>query len=217
MAATPTQSSVLPQTRPAAPIITAEVRAQLAAERKRIAADPGRDHIPAELNLKGKYVFRSQAGTYRRIQHDLPMPPEEATYGDEKRYAFTKRRWDAGVAGKRYPEMERAKAAERLTDELWAVRDALGDAKFKFTQVPRHCECFYVTNNDVIGAYIMDLIDRRVGEFAKVYREANRSRVVVGFGTDKAQAFPNTDGGWRLARQYAAANEITSIELVEEE
>lgn len=216
MAATPTQNATLPASRPA-PMISAETRAHLAQERKRIAADPDRSRIPAELHLTGKYVFRAEAGTYRRIIHRVPMPPEEASYGDEIRYKFTKRRWDAKVAHARYPDLTREEATAKLTAELDAVRDALGDAKFKFTQIPRHVECFYVTSNDVIGDYIQDLIDRKVGEFARVYREANHSRVVVGFGTEQAKAFPNTEGGWRLARQYAATNEITSIELVDED
>jgi hypothetical protein len=195
-----------------APLISPAVRQQLAQERKRLAADPDRGHIPAELNLTATYVFRAKAGTYRRILHRLPMPPEEASYGDEKRYKFNKRRWDAIVAHKRYPDLTREKAADKLA----AVRDALGDAKLKFTQIPHHIECFYATNSDVVGEYLLGLITRKVGEFANVYREANRSRVVVGFGTDLAQAFPNTEGGWRLARQYAADHGLIDIKLVEE-
>jgi hypothetical protein len=216
MAATATSSATIPASR-TAPLISPEVRAQLAQERKRLAADPDRSTIPAELHLTAKYVFRAKAGTHRRITHRLPMPPEEAAYGDEKRYKFNKRRWDAIVAHKRYPDLTRDKAAEKLTAELDAVRDELADAKFKFTQIPRHVECFYATNSDVVGSYIMDLMDRKVGEFARVYREANRSRVVVGLGTDLAEAFPNTEGGWRLARQYANTHGITNIELVGEE
>jgi hypothetical protein len=216
MAAVIAQSTTLPASR-TAPLISPEVRAQLQQERRRIASDPSRETIPAELHLTAKYVFRSQAGTYRRIIHRVPMPPEEATYGDEKRYKFTKRRWDAVVAHKRYPELTREQAAEKLTAELDAVRDELGDAKFKFTNIPHHIECFYTTNSDVVGEYILGLMDRKVGEFAKVYREANRSRVVVGMGTEQAQAFPNTEGGWRLARQYANQHDIKQIELVGEE
>jgi hypothetical protein len=199
-----------------APLISPAVRQQLAQERKRLAADPDRGHIPAELNLTATYVFRAKAGTYRRILHRLPMPPEEASYGDEKRYKFNKRRWDAIVAHKRYPDLTREKASEKLAAELDAVRDALGDAKLKFTQIPHHIECFYATSSDVVGDYILGLMERKVGEFANVYREANRSRVVVGFGTELAQAFPNTEGGWRLARQYANEHELTDIKLVED-
>jgi hypothetical protein len=209
-------SSHITNPAPTVPLISPEVRAQLAQERKRIASDPSRETIPAELNLTATYVFRAKAGTYRRILHRLPMPPEEASYGDEKRYKFNKRRWDAIVAHKRYPDLTREKAADKLAAELDAVRDALGDAKLKFTQIPHHIECFYATNSDVVGEYLLGLITRKVGEFANVYREANRSRVVVGFGTDLAQAFPNTEGGWRLARQYAADHGLIDIKLVEE-
>lgn len=197
------------------PVITPEVRAQLAMERKRLLADPGRAQLAAELTFSAKHIYRSKPGTHMHILHQLPMPPEEAASGDEKQFNFALRRWKAIVAQPWFPDLPREKAAEKLIAYLDGVRDALGDTQLKFTRVPRHKECYFVTNNDVIAGYIDRLIERKIGEFAHVYKE-QKARVVVGLGTDLAQAFPNTDGGWRLARAYAAEHDITSIELVKE-
>lgn len=198
-----------------APLISPEVRAQLAMERRSLVADPNRMQIPAELQFSARHVYRSRPGTHRRILHQLPMPPEEARYGDEKRYRFDMRRWQQLVARQWYPDLTPEAAAKKLTAYLDQVRDALGDTQLKFTHVARHQECYFVTNDDTVAGYIDRLIANRTAEFANVTKE-QKARVVVGINTDKAQAFPNTDGGWRLARAYAAEHDITSIELVKE-
>jgi hypothetical protein len=209
-------SSMIAEDRPSAPPITPETRAQLAKERLRLLADPARPSLPAEMNLSAKHVYRAKPGTYRRIKHNLPMPPEEKQAGDEKRFNYDLRIWKAKVAAAWYPDLEREAAAKKLTAYLNKVRDALGDTRFKFTQVPRHQECFYATNDEVIAGYIDDLIARGVGEFAQVYREGGRTRVVAGLGTEQAKAFPNTASGRALAFEYANEHGITAIEIVEE-
>lgn len=212
MAATPTQAMTIPAS---APAISQETRVQLANERRRMIADPARMLIPAELSFSAKHVYRSRPGSYRRILHQLPMPPEEAAAGDEKKFNFQLRRWKALVAQPWFPDLPREEAAKKLIAYLDTVRDALGDTQLKFTHVPRHQECYFVTNDDTVAGYIDTLIARGTAEFAKVTKE-QKARVVVGINTEKAQAFPNTDGGWRLARAYAAEHDITSIELVKE-
>lgn len=213
MTAVPSSNATAPT--PFMPLISDEVRAQLNQERRRLAADPGRMHIPAELSFSAKHVYRAKPGTYRRILHQLPMPPEEAAAGDEKKFNFALRRWKATVARAWYPDLEMEPAAKKLTAYLEKVRDALGDTRLKFTTVPRHQECYFVTNSDVVAEYLDQLIARGKGEFAQVYRE-HKARLVVGLGTDKAQAFPNTELGSRLARAYAAEHGFGEIKLVNE-
>lgn len=214
MAATPSASAVQSIV-PSAPLISDAVRVQLAAERRRLAADPGVRQVPAELSFSAKHIYRTKPGTYRRVRHNLPMCPEEAAFGDEKTYRFAKRRWDVLVAQRWFPELERDKAAERLAAYLDTVRTALGDTKIKFTTVPRHQECYFVTNDDVVAGYLDALIAREAGEFREVYKE-HKARLVVGMGTDKAEAFPNTELGSRLARAYAAEHGFDEIKLVKE-
>ena len=213
MTAVPSSSQVNPP--PFAPLVSDEVRARLALERRRLAADPGRVHLPAELSFSAKHVYRAKPGTYRRILHQLPMPPEESAAGDEKKYNFALRRWKATVAQPWFPDLEREKAAAKLKDYLEKVRDALGDTGLKFTSVPRHQECYFVTNSDVIADYLDTLIAKGIGEFAQVVKE-HKVRLVVGMGTDKAEAFPNTEMGSRLARAYAAEHGLEEIKLVKE-
>lgn len=214
MTSVPSSNLVNPQ--PVAPLISKETRAALEIERRRLMADPALRHIPAEITFNAKHVYRARPGTYRRIVHFLPMPPEEAAAGDEKKYQFALRRWKATVAQKAYPDLPREDAAKKLTALLEKVRDALGDTQIKFTSIPRHQECFFGTNDDVIAAYIDGLIAKRTGEFAQVYKESGRVRIVVGMGTDKAEAFPNTETGRRMAHAYAAEHGIKTIEIVEE-
>lgn len=200
-----------------APRISDEVRAQLAQERKRLASDPGRIAVPAEHTVSAKYVYRTKPGTYRRVLHQLPMPPQETEAGDEKRFQFTYRRWKQRVARETwYPDLEADEAAEKLTKLLNDVHDALGDTQIKFTSIPRHQECFFPTNSPVVAGYLDELIKQGRGEFAQVYRE-HKVRLVVGLGTDKAQAFPNTELGSRAARAYAAEHGFTSIEFVSDD
>ena len=202
--------SVIAAVQRTAPPISDEVRAQLAAERRRLQADPAARRYPADLSFPEKHVFRTEPGTWRRVRHNLPLPPEEATYGEEKAYRFAKRRWDATVAQPWFPGLPRDKAAEKLAAYLETVRDALGDAVIQFTPVPRHQECYFVTDSDVVAGYVETLMARGKGEFARVYKE-QKARLVVG-----TEAFPNTDAGARLARAYAAQHGIEEIKLVKE-
>lgn len=214
MAAVSSTSPVKPLA-PSAPLISDAVRAQLAQERRRLAADPSVRHVPAELSFGARHVYRTRPGTYRRVRHNLPMCPDEATYGDEKAYRFALRRWKVLVAQSWFPDLPREEAADKLAAYLETVRDALGDTKLKFTTVPRHQECYFVTNDDVVAGYLDQLIERGIGEFAQVYKE-HKARLVVGAGTDKAEAFPNTELGSRLARAYAAEHGFDEIKLVKE-
>lgn len=208
MAATATRSLV---EAPRTPVITDAVRKQLEQERLRMLADPSATLTPADLTSSSKYLFRSKPGTHKLIIHTLPMPPEEANYGDEKRYHFYARRWAVLVAQQYYPDLTRDEAVKRLSAELEELRNEIGDTQFKFSQITRRQECFLGTDSDRLATYIRKLIAMRKGEFAQVYEANPRARIVVGDET-----FPDTETGRRLAHAYAAEKGISEIKVLKE-
>lgn len=193
------------------PEIGPETRAQLALERKRLMQNPDGQRFPAELNHRERFVFRTRPGTHRLLQHDLPMPPNEAAYPDPRAHTFALRVWARLVAQPAFPNNSRDEAIKLMTAKMEDLYERLGDRRLLFTRVPYHVECYYATNDEVVAAYLRDLVARGVGDFKDVYEQSGRSRVVVG---DKA--FPDTQGGWGLARAYAAEHGIEDIKLVKE-
>lgn len=213
MAATATRP--LTENRPPLPGITKETWAELAQERKRLAADPSQNPVAADLTVDTKYLFRTQPNTHRRLTHTLPMRPEESTFGDEKKFHFQDRRWQALVAEPwfrdEFPNLKRDEYAAKMSEMLEALRDELGGIRLTFHRVTGRNECFLATNSDLLAAYIRRLVKDGKGEFAQVYEVNPRVRWLVG---DKA--FPNTETGKRLAFQYAESNNIEDIKLVKE-
>lgn len=198
------------------PQVTPELRDQLAHERRRLVAMPELAMPPADLSRDERYLFRTRPGTHRGLLFALPLPPEEAAFNDNTvKYQFEKRRWTRLVARPMFPDLDRDAAFEKASELLEDIRDRLGDAVIRFTQVGRAQECVFGTDDEVVAAYVRGLITSGKPPFDRVYEESGKARVVVGSGKD-AKAFPNTNAGWNAARNYASTNNIEDIKLVKE-
>lgn len=191
------------------PQISPEVRQRLLTERMRLISDPEGSKPPAELTVEARFLFRSYPGTVRGVSHNLDLPPVDT---EAKHYKHVRRRWEDRMA-KQHAEKgetreQTVKRMEQYYQDLTSVNH-LDRTMIVFTPVKRAQECFFATDDPMVAAYIRDLIARKVGEFAQVYEQNTRARVVVG-----NEAFPDTDAGWRLARQHAALTGQTDIKLV---
>lgn len=210
MAAVPAQNATM--TVVTYPQVTDETRQMLAQERIRLLRQPEMAQPAVDLHRNEKYIFRSRPGTHRMIYHDFDVPPLEGS----KNFDFYNKGWEtrqikaAGLTPDSTEEQrkEAVKAARKRIDDLTFANDG---TKIVFNRVRRTNECYWATNNELLAAYVRDLVKRRVGEFVNVYEVSGKSRVVVG---DKA--FPDTELGWQTARTYARDHNIDDIKLVKE-
>lgn len=195
------------------PFITDETRNMLAREKVRLMRDESAGIPAADIHRTEKFIFRSKPGTNRMIYHDFDTPPLKGIKNfDHYRFQWEKRKIEEAGLGPDSSEKDQAAAVamaeKRIKDLTW--RNA-GNTKITFHRVRRHNECYFPTNDEVLAAYVRDLMTRRVGDFANVYEVSGKSRVIVG---DKA--FPDTELGWQTARTYARDNNIDDIKLVSE-
>lgn len=191
------------------PQISPETRQRLLAERMKLISDPEHAKPPADLTVEARYLFRSNPGTVRGVVHNLDMPPIDT---EAKHYKHVRRRWEDRMVrqyGKPGEKREAVVArAEKFFQELTGI-EHLDRTMIVFSPVKRAQECYFATDDPMVAEYVRDLIARKVGEFVHVYEQNTRARVVVG-----DEAFPDTDSGWRLARQHAALHGITDITVV---
>lgn len=159
---------------------------------------------PAELNRPERFIFRSQPRTFRRIVHQLDLPPEveendDTVVGRQKRFLL--RTWQ------RRHKADPTGDAERLG----YVAEQVGGSVIAFREVARKWECWFATDDEQVAGYLRGLVTNKVGEFAHVYEQNGTARVVVG-----DTAFPNTEMGWRAAREHAQLIGVTDIKIVAE-
>lgn len=199
---TATQSIVEPRSYP---IVTNETMELMRQQQRQLIAQGVQGKPAAELTTTKRYVFRTKPDTYRHLVHQIDVKPyvdPDDTSPDGQRRKFILSRW-----------MLRHKAdpagdAERLQ----AIADAAGGAIISFTTIRGHQECWFETDDAQLAAYLRDLVTRRVGEFAQVLESNGTARVVAG-----DMAFPNTEMGWKAAREHAQTAGVADIKIVTED
>lgn len=197
------------------PQISAETREALARERKKLAADPSLVLLPADLTANAKYLFRTRPGTYRQLLHKLPLPPDEANFSEHPaKFQFQMRTWGRLVAQPMFPNLKREDAIKAATKRLTEVFERLGSDQIIFRRVKRAVECYYPTDDEVIAGYLRDLIATGREPWDRVYEVSGRSRIVLTPPEGEPIAFPNTEGGRKLAfaRLAESGGAISTVE-----
>lgn len=194
------------------PFITAETREMLAQEKLRLQRDQSAGVPPADIHRSEKFIFRAKPGTARMIHHNIDVYPQP----EAKNFAFANKIWErnqlrkAGVkADASDDEKKKVVAAARAQVDDLTYRN--GGDLIVFNRVRRSNECYYPTNDEVIAAYLRDLVERKVGAFKDVYEVSGNARIIVG-----DLAFPDTELGLRTAMAYAREHKIDDIKRVSE-
>lgn len=160
-------------------------------QQRDLLRNPERREPPVELNRTERYIFRSHPGTHRAITHTIDVRPE--VYADDhtpagKRQAFELRRW-----------LHRHRGDPGAAELLATVAEHNNGPTVVFHPTARgRFECYMATEDPVVAAYVRELMDRKIGEFAAVYEESGHTRILVG-----GHSFPNNDIGWRTAKALA--------------
>lgn len=201
-----------------APHVSAATIEAIRQQRFQMERDPEGSRPPAELHRAERFIFRTHPGTVRALTHNLDVPPEGGEGGTDKelaRFKFATRRWEQRMA-KRFPKAkpdekpEQTVARARRFYEQITSLEHLDGAIVSFQRVPKRQECFYATDDPMVADYLRGLVKAKIGEFAHVYEQNGRARIVVG-----DTAFPDTPGGRQMAFAYAAEQNIAELRMVD--
>jgi hypothetical protein len=163
--------------------------------------------MPTQIKSTAKYVFRTDRGSVRGLKHLIPTLPYRDADPDDKKAKVYQRAWQRA---RRFDPPGFAELIERVVDDLG------GGDQINFRPILTRTECIYETDSDNVAAYIRILMKQQLGEFAHVYEQQPRSRLVVGEG-EAAMAFPYTPQGMAMAQTHMAKHGLDVVRVVKDE
>ena len=155
----------------APPFVSRDTIELMRSQQRELLRHPERQAPAADLNRGERYIFRTYPGTCPTVVHSVWVRPDK----DTKRAEFYQRRWEHYHGGEDGEPTDASKAERR---RLADIAERARGATITFTGIPNHRECYYATDDAVLAAYLRNLVDIKKGEFAHVYEESGRTRLV---------------------------------------